>query len=249
MAGNIAVGDIHTYDYRFDLDAQSSVQALFEFSSKPVQAYPRRVRSKYSLDNFYAAKKVLQNYNLDEVLSSSLAGYINKEISGGVFENMASAASATYTWSSTLPSGVSWAFHRLSVLQPVIQAKNAIRKNTARHGGNVWVTGTNMINVVETLGSDMWVPKKYDREPIGPYVAGTLQGNIKVIKNQDFADNQSIMAFKADDTDASYTVGVFIGLYATDPLAMDDLHVIQGLGTKIGETQVFANSIVNITYA
>lgn len=247
MANNIAVGDIHNYDYRFDMEQQAPVQTLFEFSSKQVKSYPRRVRSKYSLDNFYAAKKVLQNYNLDEVLSSSLAGYINKEISGGVFENMSAASSATYTWSSSLPSGVSWAFHRLSVLLPIVQAKNAIRKNTARHGGNVMVCGTSLINVIETLGSDLWTPKKFEREPIGPYVAGTLAG-IKIIKNQDFADTNNIMCFKADDTDASYSVGVFIGLYATDPLAMDDLHVIQGLGTKIGEAQVFANSIVTISY-
>jgi hypothetical protein len=164
-----------------------------------------------------------------------------------VFENMNAASSATYTWASTLPSGVSWAFHRLSLLLPIVQAKNAIRQNTARHGGNVMVCGTSLINYIETLGSDLWTPKKFDREPIGPYVAGTLAG-IKIIKNQDFAANNNIMCFKADDTDASYTVGVFIGLYATDPLAMDDLHVIQGLGTKIGEAQVFANSIVTVAF-
>jgi len=247
MNSNIVGTDVHAYDYRFDLDQQAPVQALFEFSTIQVNSYPRRIRSKYGLDNFYAAKKVLQNYNLDEVMSSSLAGYINKEISGGVFENMNAASSATYTWASTLPSGVSWAFHRLSLLLPIVQAKNAIRQNTARHGGNVMICGTSLINYIETLGSDLWTPKKFDREPIGPYVAGTLAG-IKIIKNQDYSANNNIMCFKADDTDASYTVGVFIGLYATDPLAMDDLHVIQGLGTKIGEAQVFANSIVTVAF-
>ena len=248
LASNIASGDTVSIDYRYDLDAQSPAQALFEFSSKLVTAFPRRIRSKYALDNFFAAKKVLDNYNLDEVLSSSMAGYINKEISGGVFDDMAAAATGTYSWSSSLPSGVSWAFHRLSLLQPVVQASNAIRKNTARHAGNVWVVGTSWINQIETLGSDLWAPKSYDREPIGPYVAGTLAGKFKVIKNQDFADTQSIMSFKADDTDASYAVGVFIGLYATDPIAMDDLNVIQGMGTKIGQIQVFPNSIANILY-
>lgn len=248
LAANIASGDTISIDFRYDLDQQSPAQALFEFSSKLVTAFPRRIRSKYALDNFFAAKKVLDNYNLDEVLSSSMAGYINKEISGGVFDDMAAAATGTYTWSSSLPSGVSWAFHRLSLLQPVVQASNAIRKNTARHAGNVWVVGTNWINQIETLGSDLWAPKSYEREPIGPYVAGTLAGKFKVIKNQDFSDSQSIMSFKADDTDASYAVGVFIGLYATDPIALDDLNVIQGMGTKIGQVQVFPNSIANILY-
>ena len=36
----------------------------------------------FELDDFYQVKQVLNGYNIDQVLSSSVAGYINKEISG-----------------------------------------------------------------------------------------------------------------------------------------------------------------------
>lgn len=252
LAANAASGDVLQIDYRYDLDSLSPAQVKFEWTSVPVTAYPRRIRSTYDLDNFYAAKKVLEGYNfdLDEALSTSMAGYINKEISNGIFEDMLEAGNQTGTnfiWVSTPPTNVSWVYNRLSVLQPITIAKNQVRLDTARSGGNVLVAGPTMINYLETLGNDLYEPVAFEREPIGPYVSGKLAKNIKVIKNQDYPTNSSIMTFKQDDIDAGYVVGIFIGLYATDPLALDTLNVVQGLGTQLGSVQPFAKSINTIT--
>ena len=54
------------------------------------------------------------------------------------------------------------------------------------------------------------------------------------------------MGYKRDDVDASYGGGVFIGLYATNPLAKDDLTVVQGLGTQCGFTPLFENSLLKL---
>jgi len=55
------------------------------------------------------------------------------------------------------------------------------------------------------------------------------------------------MVYKRDDVDASFIGGVFIGLYATNPIAMDDLNVIQGMGTQFGWVKAFENSLVSLT--
>lgn len=239
---------VATCDYRYSFEANGldPVQMTFEFASTNIVAEPRRLRSLYNLDNFFAAKNVLKGFDLDSALSDSVNGYMNKEISCGVFDNMLDESSSTITWSKTLPAGVSWAFHRLSILEKMVAGKNAIRKTIARGPGNKLVLGTDWMNIIETLGSDLWVPEKYQREPIGPYKAGTLAGQFDVVKNQGFADDTGFMSYKADDTDASYAVGVFIGLYNTDPLTFDDLKVRRGMGTQIGEKLIFSNSIVEM---
>jgi hypothetical protein len=233
-------------DYRYDLNAHDPVQVLYEWATKPMKSYPRRARSIYALDNYYAAKQVLKGFDIDGAMNSSIAGYINKEISCGIFDNMMDEANNIVNWNKTLPTGVSWALHRLSILETLVTASNTLRKSIARSGGDTLVLGSNWMNVIETLGDDLWKPNKYGREPIGPYTAGVLADKFTVVKNQQFGDNAGFMSYKADDTDASYMVGVFIGLYNTDPIALDDLKVRRGIGTHLGESLLFDNSIIEL---
>jgi hypothetical protein len=94
---------------------------------------------------------------------------------------------------------------------------------------------------------DVWKANSFSAEPIGPYVAGTLfDGTMKVIKNQDYDDNIALLGYKRDDVDASWCVGSFISLYSTQPLAKDDLCVVQGLGTKMGAVPLFQNSTMRL---
>lgn len=238
-----------TVTYRYDFGASDKpAQSLFEWKSKTIRAYPYRLRSSYSLDNFYQAKQVLSGYDIDEVLSSSLAGYINKEISGNQFDEMLQRSDATYTWSSTAPNGVAWVLHRLSALQRIIEASNGIRDNVKRSAGNIIVAGTNWMNTLETLGEDTYKPENVSEEPIGPYVSGKLLGRFKVLKNQDYGASDAMMCYKRNETDASTLVGSFISLYSTQPLAKDDLTVVSGMGCQIGSKKVFDNSIVKLVY-
>ena len=245
-------------EYRYDWGAESAsadmkqkpAQVVFEWVSKSIVANPYRLRSTYNLDNFYAAKQVLGGYDIDQVLGTSLGGLINKEISCNVFDEMLARTDATKTWNSILPSGVSQIEHNMSILQSITEASNELRKNIARSGANWIVAGSKLMNILETLGGNffdsknIWAANSYSAEPIGPYVAGTLFGKYKVLKNQDFAEDTALLGYKRDDVDASYGGGVFIGLYATNPIAKDDLTVVQGMGTQCGFTQFFENSMM-----
>ena len=246
----VAAGDVAAIGYRYDMDklGLKPAQAVLEWVSKMVRAEPYRLRHTYSLDNFYQVKQVLSGYNIDQVLSTSLAGIINKEVSGSVFDDALLRTDADFVWDSDSPTGVSWAEHRLSLLQTFVRGANGIRQNIARSGGNVCICGNEWMNFIETLGGQEWSPIAYSAgEPIGPYEAGTLLGRYKIIKNQDYPDNKVVMGYKKDDTDASMMGGVFIGLYSTNPIAGDDLQVIQGMGTQFGWTKAFDNSLVSLT--
>jgi hypothetical protein len=106
------------------------------------------------------------------------------------------------------------------------------------------------MNILESLSAnfynskDIWAANSYSAEPIGPYVAGTLFGKYKVLKNQDFAEDVNLMGYKRDELDCSFGTGSYISLYSTNPIAMDDLHVIQGMGTMQGGTQFLSNSMM-----
>lgn len=159
-------------------------------------------------------------------------------------------ADGTKTWNSQLPSGVSEIQHNMSVLQAITEASNEIRKNISRSSANWIVAGTNLMNILESLGANffdsknIWAANSYSAEPIGPYVAGTLYNKYKVLKNQDFDESVALLGYKRDDVDASYGAGVYIGLYSTQPLALDDLRSIQGCGTQLGATPLFENAMM-----
>jgi hypothetical protein len=249
-AGIVPTGVVAQYRYEFDDSYGTSrtkpAQAVLEWVTRQVKAEPYRIRTVYNMDDFFQVKQVLNNYNIDQVLSSSVAGLINKEVSGNVFDDALLKTDATYEWDSVAPAGVAWAFHRLSLLQTFVEASNGLRKQIARSGGNVVVAGTRWMNYIETLGDDLWKAQSYDKEPIGPYVAGTLANKFKIIKNQDYDDDVAVMAYKQDDLNASMIGGVFIGLYATNPVTMDDLTTIQGMGTQFGWTKAYDNSLIKL---
>ena len=254
-AADATVGIKYRYDWAIASDGSQDkkpAQAVFEWTSKSIVANPYRLRSTYALDNFYAAKQVLGGYDIDQVLATSLGGLINKEISCNVFDEMLARADGVKTWNSILPSGVSQIEHNMSVLQAITEASNEIRKNVARSGANWIVAGSKLMNILETMGGNffdsknIWAANSYSAEPIGPYVAGTLFGKYKVLKNQDFAEDIALLGYKRDDVDASYGAGVFISLYATNPLAKDDLTVVQGCGTPMGSCPLFQNSMMKL---
>jgi len=233
-------GSTGSITYRYEpAPGTKPAQAKFEWASRSVHSDRYSIRSVYGLENFYAARQVLADYNIDEAMATSLAGYINAEISENIFDEILAQTDATYVWDSSLPVGVSWATHRLSVLQTLVNAGNGIRSNVRRSGGDTITADTDLMSVIETLGKDLWEPEGYASEPIGPYLAGKLAGKFKVIKNQNYPSGESAMTFKKDDTDASFISGVFIGLFSTNPLALDDLTSVSGMGARIGNTKGF----------
>ena len=250
LAAALGADDTLAFSYRYELpEGQDPAQVVLGWTDRFVEAQPYRLRSIYDLDNFYEAQKILSGYDIDKVMSTSLAGYINAEVSGNVFDDLLLRADADYAWAKTEPAGVAWALHRLSIVQTFVEGGNGIRQNIKRAGGNVAVCGTDFMNILETLGEDLWKPANGNgtNEPIGPYVAGTLANRFKVIKHQEFPSAKAVMVYKASEVEASVLGGSFISLYSTPPIAHDNLKVDQGMGTQFGYEKVFDNSIISLT--
>lgn len=227
-------------------------QITLKWESKEIMAHPYRLRSTYQLDNFYEAKNVLGGYDIDGILATTLGGLINKEISGNVFEDMAKRVDAGFTWNKKAPAGVAWALHRLSMIDDVNGTSLGLYHNVRRSAANFAIVGRDWIQAFGNLGTDMYTGTGYSngKIPLGPHVAGTLKtatGDIKVIFNDDYDPTFSLFGYKADDTDASYGAGVFLGLYSTAPIAKDDLEVIQGAGCQMGSVKLFDNSLASLS--
>lgn len=262
LAAAAAVTDTFDVTYRYDWgstdndsspNTQKPAQILLEWTSEIIKANPYRLRSTYLIENMMEVKQVLSGYDIDAVLASTLGGYINKEISGNVFDDMADRVDASYVWNHSAPAGVPEAVHKLSILDTFADGSYGIRDNVRRSLGNYAVIGTNWMKKISTLGTNVygssnWEPETYgDNVPIGPYVAGKLNG-IKILYNQDYDPNFGVMGYKKDETDASVVGGVFIGLYSTNPIAKDDLNTVQGMGTQFGTRKIIENSLVGLNY-
>lgn len=242
-----ATEDTARLDFRWDIRSKDPAQVIIEFDTIAMESWERIIRSTFHLNNFQAAKKALKNLDIEKLIQEGMTGWINKEMSGSVLQNLASSATLALEWDSAVPSGSEWAFHRLSILQPMKAMSNQIRRNIDRGAGNVFICGDWAINEIENFGSTMWKPNSYSREPIGPYNAGTLMGKYTIIKNQEFDEDKMICTFKASETEASYGVGMFIPLYGTVPYQKDNMNQVQGMSTSFSEKQVFENSIGEIT--
>ena len=248
LATAAATTDTYAVNYSYDISSLSPAQVVLKFTDKLITAESYKLRSTFNLEDYNTAKKVLKDFDIDKVLSINLAGYINKEISCGVFDDMLADADADFAWNATPAAGISWALHRLSALQVVIQASNDIRSNIKRCEGNKLVIGTDWANLIQTLGNDVWTPQKYSETPIGPYVCGRLLDRLDVVLNQDYPSAKAMMSYKKSDIDASSMGGVFIPLFFTNPIQMDTLDQVQGMATQFGYQKIFNNSIASLTY-
>jgi Major capsid protein Gp23 len=246
-ADTVAAEDEAWLDFRWFNEDSDAAQVRLTWISRLITAYPRRIRSIQDMDDVKMVKEALDGFDIDKVMQTALGGYINKEISGSILNNILAEATGGVTWDSAVPTGSEWAFHRLSLLQPLREARNSIRQNISRGGGNVIIAGNDLMNLIEDFGESLWKPISQKSEPIGPYTAGTLAGTYKVIKNQDYPDDKVAMVYKGSDMEASYGVGVHIGLYATDLYQLDDFKERQGMATRIGETMMFDNSVTEMT--
>ena len=61
------------------MDKVSPAGLTFEWDTVELIADPRRVRAHYRLDDYYAAKKMLQDYDIDAVMSSGLADSLTRK--------------------------------------------------------------------------------------------------------------------------------------------------------------------------
>jgi len=227
------------YDYNLEYAPTKAPEFNMEIKEKVVIAKPRRLRTNYA---FAAAYDVERQFgiNMDDELLEASVTEIKHEIDQEILGDLKRMAGLTHTWDMTPRNAISLDEHNKSFLFALNEAANLIRKATKRVKGNVVILGINGLNVVESLPG--FVPSNAE-DKVGAYVAGTIKGQMKVIANPFYGDDDYVVAYKGKNfLDAGYVYAPYLPIFATTVIMLDDFVGRRGYATS------YAKAMLNNTY-
>jgi hypothetical protein len=141
-----------TATYRYDSEALDNVPQIdLQLTSAPVMALVRKLRARWSLE---AAQNLNALHGLDAEaeLVGIMAEVIKQELDREIINDLNSFAGAgSVTWDKTVPPGVSWTEHKLSIVDAFISASNKVYAATKRGQTNWIVAGIAVCDVLESL--------------------------------------------------------------------------------------------------
>lgn len=227
------------YDYNLEYAPTQAPEFNMEIKEKVVIARPRRLRTNYAFSAAYDVEKQF-GINMDDELLEASVTEIKHEIDQEILGDLKRQAGLTHSWDITPRAAIPVEEHYKSFLIALNEAANKIRKATKRAKGNVVVLGINGLNVVESLPS--FVPSNAE-DKVGAYVAGTIKGQMKVIANPFYGDDDFVVAYKGSNfLDAGYVYAPYLPIFATSVIMLDDFVGRRGYATS------YAKCMLNPTY-
>jgi hypothetical protein len=238
----VAAGDDLVADYEYNTEnAPVQVPQIdVKIETLPILAKSRKLRALYAFD---AAFDMQRDYGVDinNALVSQIAGEIRHEIDGEVLNDILNQAGATQSpisWTKAAPSGVSLKDHYESFYNTIVEHSNAIFAATKRASASFVVVGTGVANVLETINAFKPVG---GMNPVGPHLAGYLNGTIPVYKNPYYGANDYVVGYKgAGLFDAGYVYAPYMPVMTTSLVMMDDFVGRRGFATSYGKKMVNA---------
>lgn len=238
-------GDVSAaYEYNLEYAPTQAPEFNMEIKEKVVIAKPRRLRTNYA---FAAAYDVERQFgiNMDDELLEASVTEIKHEIDQEILNDLKRQAGLTHSWDMTPRAAISVEEHYKSFQIALNEAANKIRKATKRVKGNVVILGINGLNVVESLPG--FVPSNAE-DKVGAYVAGTLKGQIKVIANPFYGDDDFVVAYKGHNfLDAGYVYAPYLPIFATSVIMLDDFVGRRGYATSYAKCMLCPNYYVKGT--
>lgn len=156
---------------------------------------------------------------------------LDREIINDLY-NFAQAGSVT--WDKSVPPGVSYTEHKLSIIDAMISANNLVYAATKRAQTNWVVAGIQVCDVIESLPTFVPVPGSMGTQSnTGVIKTGTLNNRWAVYKDPFLTTNKWIQGFKgASFLDTGYVYAPYIPLYTTPTIILDDFIGRKGIGTQ-----------------
>lgn len=233
FTGVVAPGDQVTADYSYDMEnSDTTPEVEILITSSPVTTQRRRLKARWSTD---AEQDLAAVHGI--AAEAEIVGFLGNEIQKEKYNYMIrqarTVAPGGYTeWDSTTPLGVAEMDHRISLLPRVTAASNKIFTSTQRFGADWLVVGPNFATYVEALPAMYFTP-----EPIktgaGVHKIGTLSTGQVVYKDPTFPTNEAVAGHKGTSfLDAGLVEAVYIGLYSTDVIRLDDFRARVGLASR-----------------
>lgn len=147
---------VAAYEFQFgnqEVGYSNIPEVDIDLGETPISTVTRSLRARWMFDAAYELESV-HGINAEEEISVAMASEIRHEIDGEILNDIwaqAAAGSATFTWSKTPGTGVSFMDHKDTFVDKVIEMSNAIFKDTLRAEGNFIVAGVNVCSLIESI--------------------------------------------------------------------------------------------------
>ena len=230
-----------TVTYRYDSEAVDNVPQIdLQLTSAPVMALVRKLRARWSLE---AAQNLNALHGLDAEaeLVGIMAEVIKQELDREIINDLDNFAGAgSVTWDKTVPAGISYTEHKLSIVDAMISLNNKVYSATKRAQTNWVVAGIAVCDVVESLPTFVAAPGSQGTQSnSGVVKIGTLNNRWTVYKDPFLTTTKWVQGFKGNSfLDTGYVYAPYIPLYTTPTIILDDFIGRKGIGTQYGKKTV-----------
>lgn len=230
-----------TVDYAYNMDqtTQGFSQVDLDLSSLPIEAKPRKLRSRWLLDAAFELTK-MKGINAETELVTAMSNEIKFEIDGEMLNELyAKAANTGFTWSAQCPQySLSYNEYKKTIIDTFTEASNKIFFETKRVGANFIVAGINVCNIIETL-EEFQADNLGTKNINGPHKIGVLANKWTVYKDPFYNDNNFLLGYKGSSwLDAGFVYAPYMPLYTTPTQVLDDFIFRKGLATSYGKLMV-----------
>lgn len=212
--------------------------------SREITAMARTIKTNYSFQAGFGFEAQF-GAKLEDKLAEAAMYELKRETDlDFVFEIM-NAAPVSVKWNKAagVPNGL-YEIHKLSFIDAVAEASNAIFKKSKRAAGNVLLVGINAQTIVQTLPS--FKGETYGSQLGGAKVIGKLGDHMKVIAIPELAANDWAVIYKdpKDNLDAGIIFAPYIPVVATPTVMLDDFMARKAYTTSYGKLVVNADYFV-----
>jgi hypothetical protein len=237
--GNVDLGVVVTCSYSYDLEGNvDQVPDIdMQLTSSPVTARTRKLRTRWSLE---AAQDLRNLHGLEAeveqvaAISNELKFEIDREIINGMY---GIAINTVTAWSKTPTTYVSYTEHKLSFIDKLTEASNAIFQATQRAVGTWLICGTNVASLIETLPG--FVPSPRPRGTRAVYKCGVLNGQWDIWKDPNFGANLFMMGYQGDSMwEVGYIFAPYILAFTTATIMLDDFISRKGMASRYGKKSI-----------
>ena len=215
----------------------------------PLVAKARRIAVYYSQIAAYEAKQEY-GFDLGDGLARQAVGRLQFEIDTEITDLLVSKAAVVdeFTFNKANRNGVSKAEHYEGFTEVIGQAKAYIYAQTQRFMANYLIVGPDIIPMLPFLKG---FEASRVEEANGPYLAGTLDGYMKVFVKPNMPTGKFVVGVNGDDMMSSAAVyAPYMPIIPTQLLGHADGGMSQGFSTMyalemLNEQLVVAGKVIN----
>lgn len=235
FTGAVGVGIAITADYEYDSEGFADLPQLdIQLTSSPVVARSNKLRARWSLE----AQQDLGAYhgmNAEVEIVSFMGNEIAKEINFKIIRHLRQiAAAGSVAFDKTPPAGIPLVDHYAAFQAKLIEAGNLIFEATQKWGMN-WIVGDVRFtaNILEFMPG--FVAQPSPSGTVGVQRSGRI-GGLTCYKDPYYPTGEWLGGFKGGSfLEAGYVHAVYVGLFTTDTIVLDDQIARKGMATRTAQ--------------